>query len=570
MPFLNNLKIGARLGAGFGVLLLALVTLTTVSIVQVRSMEHALHDINDVNSVLQRHAINYRGSVHDRAIAIRDVVILEDAASRNQQIRLIEDLAATYADNHAAMAGKVVEFDASAEQLRILGAIDEIEARTNPLVAQIIALRREGDTQQALSLLTGQASPLFSEWLAAINRFIDHQEDLNQTIGDQLTQSVSGFQTLMLASLGLALIVAAGIGILVTRSVTVPLNALRKAMMQLSEGDTGIIIPASDRQDELGEMAQTVAVFRDNAIERIKLSEAALSDSERERARKLQLENLVDQFRTVSKQALASVNDSTDKMVQTSKQLDTVANSAAIEAQHAQSSASQATEAVQGTATASAELASAFREISAQAHRASAAVTNTMEVSDSTASQVGGLTEAAARIGEVVSLINDIAEQTNLLALNATIEAARAGEAGKGFAVVASEVKALAEQTAKATTEIAEQVNSVQAATDASADSMSRIKISVTEVQEVINAIAAAVEEQDAATHNMARSIETASEGSQAAASRSQTVSTVIQDTLTEAEAVNEVSVRLREVSESLSTSVEDFLTQVSEADRAA
>jgi len=566
----SNLKIAHRLTVGFGVFVVMLVALVSFSVVQVRNMENQLAYINDVNSVLQRHAINYRGSVHDRAIAIRDVVLLDDATARTAQIRLIDELARFYADNHGEMQRKSDQFVISAEQRSLLDAIDAIEARTNPVVEQIINLRRQGDLAGAQTLLVQQASPAFTDWLAAINRFIDHQEQSNQSIGTQLRSSVSDFSWIMYATLGFAMLIAGGIGYLITQSIARPACQLSRAMYALADGDTEICIPAEDHKDEIGVMARTVATFRENALERERLERAAESERVREHQRKQQLEDTVAWFKQVSERVLASVGQSTTSMQTTAHRLGDVADSAVNKADTAKHAANDATQSVGTVANVSQDLANAINEISAQAQHASTMVERSMTVSADTAEKFSGLQTAAQKITEVVSLINEIAEQTNLLALNATIEAARAGEAGKGFAVVASEVKTLAEQTAKATTEIADQVNAVQSATQTSAVAIEEIQDAVAQVRDVMTAIAASVEQQDTATRDMSQSITAASQSSQSAADGADSVTHVIRETLSEADSVNQVSDELNQVASELTTSVETFLKRVAASEQDA
>lgn len=162
------------------VLMVAIMTaLVAFSIVQVSVMQGRLSQINDVNSVLQRHAINYRGSLHDQAIALRDVVMLDDVQARRGQVELIRQLASVYDQNRTALTQRVQQIGISPDQQRMLDAIYQIEDRTKPLIEQVIAARNSGDSDTALHVLQSQASGLFSDWLAAINVFIDHQEALN-------------------------------------------------------------------------------------------------------------------------------------------------------------------------------------------------------------------------------------------------------------------------------------------------------------------------------------------------------------------------------------------------------
>ena len=267
--------ITARLVVGFGFMLVLMAALTWVAVVRVESLDARLQQINEVNSVKQRFAINFRGSVHDRAIAIRDVAML-DGAQRAEAVALIADLAAAYAENETAMTAMIDgPAGASEEERRILADIAAVQARANPLVAGIIADRAAGQTEAALSRLA-EVRPLFDDWLAAINRFIDHHEALNRQIGAEVHAGASGFRMLSAATLAVALVLAMAAGWLVARSIVRPLDRLATAMRAMAQGDYARTVPHLERRDEVGDMAQTVEVFRQNGLRIAEMTEAAL------------------------------------------------------------------------------------------------------------------------------------------------------------------------------------------------------------------------------------------------------------------------------------------------------
>ncbi|WP_349371435.1 methyl-accepting chemotaxis protein [Salinarimonas sp.] len=554
--------IAARLAFGFGFLIVLMGLLTWTSVSEINRLDDNLRQINEVNSRLQRFAINFRGSVHDRAIAIRDVVLVEDAAERRAAVDLIAALAATYSENERAMDTLVAQVNASVEERAILADIAAIQSRTNPLVAEIVRLQQAGEAGEARAILLQQVSGLFTEWLAAINRFIDFQEAANQRIGAEVNAAASGFQTTAVIALLVAAGLAAAAAILVGRSITVPAGRLTAAMQRLAAGDNDVAIPGDSRRDEIGDMARTVVVFRDNAIERARLQEA---DAERERAedRQAQLETLIARFREVVQRTLASVNDGTRTMRTTVGSLTDVAGTAAGKASAARDASTTAASEVQAVASAAEQLSASIREIATQADRASEVVARATATAQCTNGKVASLAEAAERIGAVVDMIRTIAEQTNLLALNATIEAARAGEAGKGFAVVAAEVKTLASQTAKATDQIAEQITAVQGSTRESVEAIREIGGAVHEIESFMQAVGTAVQEQDGATREISHSISIASKGSTDATLNVETVASAIHETSGQARNLLDVSDELAGVAAELSEAVEAFLDGV-------
>lgn len=272
-----RLGITARLGLGFGFMLVLMLALTWVSIVQVNTLNANLTQINEVNSVKQRYAINFRGSVHDRAIAIRDVTMLS-GGDRANAVALIETLATNYARNEVAMSEMIKgPAGATADETRILAKIADIQARANPLVAQIISRQNAGDVAGASNGLA-EVRPLFVAWLAAINEFIDYHEAVNQAIGGKVNEAARSFQTLALSSLAIALVLALVAAALVSRSITGPLGRLSAVMRGMAGGDYSAAVPYVGRHDEVGDMAGTVEVFRQNGL---KVAQMTAMEAER-------------------------------------------------------------------------------------------------------------------------------------------------------------------------------------------------------------------------------------------------------------------------------------------------
>ena len=313
---------------------------------------------------------------------------------------------------------------------------------------------------------------------------------------------------------GLALLLVAGVFLMLGRSIVNPINAMTAAMRRIADGETSTAIPAQERRDEVGAMAQSVQVFKDNMIEAVRLrGEQDALKLEADAERKLFLNRMADDFESGVRGSLDTLTGAATQMQNTSKSMSTTAEAASQQATAVAVVAEQASANVQTVAAATEQLSSSVSEIGRQVTQSTEIAGQAVAEANRTNLTVQGLSAAAQKIGDVVKLISDIASQTNLLALNATIEAARAGEAGRGFAVVANEVKSLASQTAKATDEISAQVGAMQGATAEAVQAIESIGRTIGAINEITSAIALAVEQQGSATTEIARNVQEAAQG---------------------------------------------------------
>ncbi|PZA13261.1 methyl-accepting chemotaxis protein [Rhodopseudomonas palustris] len=351
--------------------------------------------------------------------------------------------------------------------------------------------------------LSGDAATIKSSGVADQRQIARESQAL---IGD--TQNQILFITLGAMAIGFVL------AWLIGRAVSKPIVAMSGVMKELAAGNTNVEIVGSGRLDEIGLMACTVEVFRNNALEcdRLKTEQ---EEAERRVAaeHKAEMQRLADHFE-------GAVGEIIDTVTSASTELEASAGTLTSTAEHSQmlagsvaTASEQASANVQSVASATEEMASSITEISRQVQEAARIASEAVDQARKTNDRIGTLAQAANRIGDVVDLINTIAGQTNLLALNATIEAARAGDAGRGFAVVAQEVKALAEQTGKATGEISSQIGSMQSATQESVGAIREIGGTIERMSEIASTIASAVEEQGAATQEISRNVQQAARG---------------------------------------------------------
>ena len=503
----SQLSIAQRLSLGFGLVLSLMILITLVGVQRVGFIDETLTSVSEGATLKQRYAINFRGSVHDRAIAIRDAVLVENNAALNEHLEEIQRLEVFYLESAQAMDSLLRKQAATATEQRLLSDIQTIERSALRVTEQLISLRRQGDTDSAKRLLMEQASPAYSEWLKRINAFIDHQE---QGIGkdiDAVRETAGGFGMLILLVTAAAMLLSVGVSLMIINKLKSTLGAephqVADVIRRLADGELNQRIQTrypdsvmGALQDMIKRLIDTITQVRGAAGELTLASDQLLTTSE-SNSRQIRLQSRdAEQIATAINQMAATVHEV----------------------------ASYATRAASATRSADSEVATGNQVVSATA----SAIQNLARTLESSAESVQQVSSDSVSIEKIIEVITAIAEQTNLLALNAAIEAARAGEHGRGFAVVADEVRSLANRTQDSTREIRGMIAKLQEGagkaaevmrysrqlaqqtveqTDQAENALNKIRSEVTAINEMNAHIASASEEQSAVAEEVNRHI---------------------------------------------------------------
>jgi methyl-accepting chemotaxis protein len=397
---------------------------------------------------------------------------------------------------------------------------------------------------------------------SALNKDLEALSRVYAERGKQIAAQaqINRNMALLLTALGALTLVVVGFGVLIiSRSVARPLSVITATIKRVAEGDEQVDVPHTDRDDEIGALARAIRIFQQSMDRNRNLNSQVAQDAKAREQRALHIEASVEEFRGAIGGVLRAVTENATAMRETAQSITRSASDANGRAVAAASASEQASCNVNAVAGAAEELSASVEEIGRQVRQSAGVVEQAGLRTEKSVAEIESLAAATQRIDRVLNLIQTIAEQTNLLALNATIEAARAGEAGRGFAVVAHEVKALAEQTAKATSEIGQNVGLIQSSTRSAVDAVREIGSAVNDINDVTSNIASAVGQQDAATREISSNAQSAAQGNATLVANIGSLSHAIGETSKAATSVLTASSDLSATAETLSREVDKF-----------
>jgi methyl-accepting chemotaxis protein len=494
-----------------------LIAMMGMGLLAVRNMRALNADTMDIGTN-RLTSVRVLGDLRAGIITYRNVIREHLLAETAEEKAADEKLLATVVESNTKIRRAYEPLISSPEERAIYNEWSRVWENYKKGTDEVIALSRKSVGQfphEAHELNSKTVNKIGMEADDILKKDIDlNNNGADKTVSDAAENYASAFMVLAII-LCMATIVGIAVGFYLIRDVSQGIASIVKPMQALGDGDLTAQVPHQGERTEIGAMADSLQVFKEALIAKKAADEATARDAEAKIERGRRVDGITREFESMIGEIVETVSTASTQLESSAGTLTSTAERSRKLATVVAAASEEASTNVRSVASATEEMASSVNEISRQVQESARMAGDAVEQARRTNNRVSELSKAAARIGDVVELINNIAGQTNLLALNATIEAARAGEAGRGFAVVASEVKALAEQTAKATGEIGQQITGIQSATQESVGAIKEISGTIEKLSEISSTIAAAVEEQGTATQEISRNVLQAAQGTQ-------------------------------------------------------
>jgi len=560
MPHLVDMSIRVRTFVAFGLVLLVTIGLGSFALIQIAVVDRAANDLGGKampalfqSSEMLNAVINFRREEANRFLSVTP----EDGRYReglmDKYATKAVDVRKTYQPNSAEEKTAIDQFDST---------WPEFQKATSTIVDAL----RAGDSASARKYYVAENRNQFDALNVTLAKIVELNERAGRQSYDLVNAATDRARLGVIVALVVATCIALAAGMVTVLTTASPIRRLTGVMAQLSGNDLHVTIPDADRRDEIGAMARAVQIFKSGLVEADRLAAVQKADEAEKTRRVGMIDALVSDFDARSSDALASFGAAATELDSTAQSMSALAKESAQQTNIAATAAASTTTNVQSVESAAEAMATSIADINSQVGYAKEIADRASDDIRRTSTTVVGLTQATQKIGEIVTLIQAIAAQTNLLALNATIEAARAGDVGKGFAVVAAEVKGLANQTAKATDEIATQIAAVQKVSGETSSAIQSIGTTIEELNAISTRIAGAMDQQGASTHEISRNVRQAAAGTREMAETMVHVTRAAGESGTASAQVLQAASDLSVRSKSLQSQVATFLAAIKTA----